>query len=109
MPNGSVHNKYIEKIWDLYLKATIYQNIQLAKQKQQFCAGLPNEMKKYVHLQRPKSIMIVIHHTIVALQINFQGGKKPSQGKQAGEQEGKGTQAQNASKVPIAKNKTKNQ
>ena len=85
MPNKSV---YIEKIWDLYLKATVYQNIQLAEKNQQFCAKLPDEMNNYVHSQWPKSITVVIHHTIVALQINFQGGKKPSQRKEAREPKG---------------------
>ena len=65
-------------------------------------------MNEYVHSQRPKSITAVINHTIVASQVNFQGGKKPSQGKETGEQKGKGAQTQNASKVTIAK-KTKNQ
>ena len=58
--------------------------------------------------QRPKSITDVIHHTIVASQINFQGGRKPPHGKDAGEQKEKGAQALNASKVTTAK-KGKNQ
>ena len=71
---------------------------------------MPDERNEYVHSQRPKSITTVIHHTIVAfLQINFQGGRKPCQGKEAGEQKGKVAQAQNASKVPTIAKKTKNQ
>ena len=97
MPNESV-NAYIAKFWDYYLKATIYQTISLVEQKQQFCANLADEMNEHVNSQRPQSIAVVIHHTIVALQINFQGGKKPSQGKDIGEQKGKGAPAPNASK-----------
>ena len=59
-------------------------------------------MSEYVNSQRPES-NTAIHRTIVVLQINFQGGKKPPQGKDAGEQKGKGAQAPNASKVPTAK------
>ena len=70
-------------------------------------AGIPDEMNEYVHPKRPKSIMAQIHHAIVALQINFQGEKKPSQGKDTREQKGKGAQAQNAFKVlPTKKKKT---
>ena len=64
--NKSVH-KYIEKFWGLYLKATVYQNIELEEQKQKFCARLPDKMNKYMNLQRPKSITMMIHHTIFAL------------------------------------------
>ena len=91
MPNESVHT-YIDKFLDLYLKAIIYKCIHLAKKKQQFCAGVPDDMSEYVNSQRPKSNTIMIHQTIVASQINFQGGKKPPQGKDAGEQKGKGAQ-----------------
>ena len=52
--------------------------------------------------------MAVIHYTIVALQINFQGSKKPNQGKESGEQKGKGAQAPNASKA-LSTKKPKNQ
>ena len=58
--------------------------------------------------QWPKSITTVIHHAIFALQINFQGGKQPYQGKETQEQKVKGAQEPNASKAPSTK-KTKNQ
>ena len=51
----------------------------------------------------------MIHHTIVASQIHFQGEKKPPQGKDAGEPKGKGVQFPNASKVLAATKKAKNQ
>ena len=90
------------------MKAIVYQHIQLAEQKQQFCAGLLDKMNEYVHLQRPKSINAVIHHALVALKINFNDDIKPSQGKTKGEQKGKGVQTPNASKAQVVK-KTKNQ
>ncbi|RXY01652.1 hypothetical protein DD576_30375, partial [Klebsiella pneumoniae] len=34
-------NKYVDKFWDLHLKATVFQKIDFAEQRQQFCAGLP--------------------------------------------------------------------
>ena len=107
MLQESVH-KDIDKFWDLYLKACIFKRIHLAEQKQQFCAILQEEMSEYVSSKRPKSIIAVIHHTFVVSQIHFQEGKKPPQGKDAGEQKGKGAHVPYASKVPIAK-KGKNQ
>ena len=67
-----------------------------------------DKMNEYVHLQRPKSINAVIHHALVASQINFNDDSKPSQGKATGEQKGKGVQTPNASKDQTVK-KTKNQ
>ena len=34
-------NKYIDKFWDLHLKATVFIKIDFFEQKQQFGAGLP--------------------------------------------------------------------
>ena len=67
MPHKNI-DKYIEKFWDSYLKATVYQSILFAEQKQQFCAGLSEKMNEYVHLQWPKSINVVNYHALVALQ-----------------------------------------
>ena len=64
MPHEIVH-KYIDKIWYLYLKATAFKHIHLAKQKQQLYAKILEEMSVYVNSQRPKSTTIVICHTIV--------------------------------------------
>lgn len=41
--------KYIDKFWELHLKATIYKIIEFAEQKQQFCAGLSEEMSEYIN------------------------------------------------------------
>ncbi|MCO5580023.1 hypothetical protein L7F22_033889 [Adiantum nelumboides] len=42
-PYESIH-KYVDKFWDLHLKATVYKKIDFEEQKQQFCAGLPEDM-----------------------------------------------------------------
>ncbi|MCO5595346.1 hypothetical protein L7F22_049388 [Adiantum nelumboides] len=46
-PYESIH-KYVDKFWDLHLKATVYKKIDFEEQKQQFCAGLPEDMNEYV-------------------------------------------------------------
>ncbi|MCO5574911.1 hypothetical protein L7F22_028706 [Adiantum nelumboides] len=74
-PYESIH-KYVDKFWDLHLKATVYKKIDFEEQKQHFCAGLPEDMNEYVNSQRPKSISAVIHHTMVATRINFQQGAR---------------------------------
>ncbi|MCO5587568.1 hypothetical protein L7F22_041517 [Adiantum nelumboides] len=48
-PYESIH-KYVDKFWDLHLKATIYKKIYFEEQKQQFCVGLPEDMNK-LHIQ----------------------------------------------------------
>ena len=62
-------------------------------------------MNEYVHSQRPKSINAVIHHALVASQINFHDDPKPSQGKITNEQKGKGTSTSNASNAQSMKKK----
>ncbi|MCO5571094.1 hypothetical protein L7F22_024826 [Adiantum nelumboides] len=42
-PYESIH-KYVDKFWDLYLKAIVYKKIDFEEQKQQFCAGLLEDM-----------------------------------------------------------------
>ncbi|MCO5611374.1 hypothetical protein L7F22_065627 [Adiantum nelumboides] len=74
-PYESIH-KYVDKFWDLHLKATAYKKIDFEEQKQQFCAGLPEDTNEYVKSQRPKSISTVIHHSMVATRINFHQGAK---------------------------------
>ena len=69
MPHKNV-DKYMEKFWNSYLKATVYQSISFAEQKQQFCANLSEEVSEYVNSQRPKTILAVIYHTIVASKIH---------------------------------------
>ncbi|MCO5578633.1 hypothetical protein L7F22_032477 [Adiantum nelumboides] len=74
-PYESIHT-YVDKFWDLHLKATVYKKIDFEEQKQQFCAGLPEDMNECVNSQRPKSILALIYHTMVAARINFQQGAK---------------------------------
>ncbi|MCO5602196.1 hypothetical protein L7F22_056324 [Adiantum nelumboides] len=50
-PYESIH-KYVDKFWDLHLKATVYKKIDFEEQKQQFCAGLPEDMNER-RAQRP--------------------------------------------------------
>ncbi|MCO5552042.1 hypothetical protein L7F22_005552 [Adiantum nelumboides] len=102
--------KYVDKFWDLYLKATVYRKIDFEEQKQQFCAGLPEDMNEYVNSQRPKTISAVIHHTMVAAKINFQQGAKrnlkPMEIKEKHEHKGK-NQPPNSSKGNSSNNKAK--
>ncbi|MCO5594853.1 hypothetical protein L7F22_048888 [Adiantum nelumboides] len=74
-PYESIH-KYVEKFWDLHLKAIVYKDINFEKQKQQFCDDLPKDMNENVNSQWSKSFFAVIHHTMVASRINFQQGAK---------------------------------
>ncbi|MCO5607614.1 hypothetical protein L7F22_061811 [Adiantum nelumboides] len=102
--------KYVDKFWDLHLKATVYKKIDFEEQKQQFCAGLPENMNEYVNSQSPKTISAVIHHTMVAAKINFQQGAKrnlkPMEIKEKHEHKGK-NQPQNSSKGNSSNNKAK--
>ncbi|MCO5559028.1 hypothetical protein L7F22_012620 [Adiantum nelumboides] len=108
-PYESIH-KYVDKFWDLHLKATVYKKIDFEEQKQQFCAGLPEDMNEYVNSQRSKTISAVIHHTMVATRINFQQGAKrnlkPMEIKEKHEHKGK-NQPQNSSKGNSSNNKAK--
>ncbi|MCO5572922.1 hypothetical protein L7F22_026683 [Adiantum nelumboides] len=108
-PYESIH-KYVDKFWDLHLKATVYKKIYFEEQKQQFCAGLPEDMNEYVNSQRPRSISTVIHHTMVAARINFQQGAKrnlkPMEAKDKQEYKGKNL-SQNSSKGNSNNNKAK--
>ena len=72
MQHNESIQKYVEKFWDLHLKAIVYKEIDFTEQKQQFCAGLSEEVSEYVNLQRPKTILAVIHQTIVASKIHCQ-------------------------------------
>ncbi|RYA40971.1 retroviral-like aspartic protease family protein, partial [Enterobacter cloacae complex sp. GF14B] len=82
------------------LKATVFQKIDFAEQRQQFCAGLPEEMAEYINSQRPGTITEVIHHTMVASCINFHQGArrnvKPMENKDKNDAKGK-SNAQNNS------------
>jgi len=104
--------KYVDRFWDLHLKPTVFTRIDFEEQKQQFCAGLSEEMSEYVNSQRPKTISAVIHHTMVAARIHFQqgGGKKtykPYESKEQGEPKGKNSTNQNSSKAQGNNNNNK--
>ncbi|MCO5587743.1 hypothetical protein L7F22_041695 [Adiantum nelumboides] len=100
--------KYVDKFWDLHLKATVYRKIDFEEQKQQFCADLPEDMNEYANSQRPKTISAVIHHTMVAAKINFQHeakrNLKPMEIKEKHEHKGK-NQPPNSSKEGDLENK----
>ncbi|MCO5572297.1 hypothetical protein L7F22_026050 [Adiantum nelumboides] len=102
--------KYVDKFWDLHLKATVYKKIDFEEQKQQFCARLPEDMKEYVNSQRPRSISTVIHHTMIVAKINFQQGAKRNlksmEAKDKQEYKGKNP-SQNSSKSNSNNNKAK--
>ena len=70
----------ILEFWDLHLKATVFKKIDLSEQKQQFCVGLNEDMKAYVNAQKPKTILEVIHHAMVASKIFFSSKGVPKQG-----------------------------
>ena len=53
MQTQETMQRYIDKFWELHLKATVYKKLDFAKQKQQFCAGLSEEVGEYVNSQRP--------------------------------------------------------
>ena len=67
-PNETIQ-KYVDKFWDAHLKATVFKRIEFAEQKQQFCAGLPEDLKAYVNAQKPRTISAFIHHALVASKI----------------------------------------
>ncbi|MCO5571463.1 hypothetical protein L7F22_025203 [Adiantum nelumboides] len=108
-PFESIH-KYVDKFLDLHLKASVYKKLDFEKQKQQFCDGLLEDMNEYVNSQRPKTILAVIHHSMVATRINFQQGAKrnlkPMETKEKHEPKGK-NHPQNSSKGNSSNNKAK--
>ena len=74
LEKGKTIQKYVDKFWDLHLKAIVFENIEFPEQRQQYCAGLPDDVRSYIMDQKPKSISEVIHHSIVAMKI-FSAGK----------------------------------
>ena len=57
LDKGEPMKKYIDKFWDFQ------------EQKQQYCAGLPEDMRTYINAQKPKTIAVVIHHSLLAAKI----------------------------------------
>ena len=69
LEKGESIKKYIDKFWDLHLKACVFEDINFQSQKQQYCAGLPEDMRAYIYAQKPKTISAVIHHSMLAVKI----------------------------------------
>ena len=69
--------RYVERFWDANLKAMVYKKIDFAEQKQQYYAGLSEEIHEYMQAQRPKTIVVMIHHTRVATKITWKNQGQP--------------------------------
>ena len=65
MEKGETIQKYVDKFWDLHLKASVFEDIEFPEQRQQYCAGLPEDVRSYIMDQKPKFISEVIHHSMV--------------------------------------------
>ncbi|MCO5554104.1 hypothetical protein L7F22_007630 [Adiantum nelumboides] len=62
IPYESIHN-YVDKFWDLHLKGTVYKKIDFEKQKQQFGAGLSEDMMNMLSpngLNQSRQLFIVL-------------------------------------------------
>lgn len=57
---------YIDRFWDLHLKPCVFEEIGFHAQKQQYFAGFPEDMRSYINAQKPKTISIVIHLSMLA-------------------------------------------
>ena len=44
LKKGESIKKYIDRFWDLHLKACVFEEISFQAQKHQYCAGLPEDM-----------------------------------------------------------------
>ncbi|MCO5604577.1 hypothetical protein L7F22_058745 [Adiantum nelumboides] len=69
LEKGEFIQQYINKFWDLHLKAIVFKKIDFAKQRQQYCAGLTKDIRAYVNDQKPRTIAEVIHRSKVAMKI----------------------------------------
>ena len=74
LKKGDTIQKYVDRFWDLHLKATIFENIEFPKQRQQYCTGLPDDVRSYIMDQKLNTILEVIHRSFVAMKI-FSTGK----------------------------------
>ena len=106
---GESLQNYIEKFWDTCLKATVYRDINFSEKRQQFCVGLPEDMRTYVQALRPKTIAAVIHYTRVAYKIfkpmNPPKGDK-GKGKENGSSNVKFKDKKQASKKPYQRDQS---
>ena len=66
---GEPMKKYIDKFWDLHLKACVFEDIGFQEQKQQYCVGLTEDMHTYTNAQKPNTIAAMIHHSMLAAKI----------------------------------------
>ncbi|MCO5547351.1 hypothetical protein L7F22_000800 [Adiantum nelumboides] len=69
LEKGESIQQYINKFWDLHLKAIVFKKIDFAEQRQQYCAGLTEDIRAYVNDQKPRTIAEVIHRSKVAMKI----------------------------------------
>lgn len=73
---------YVESFWDANLKAMVYTNIDFVEQRQQYYAGLSDEMREYVQAQQPKTITPMIHHTREVAKVAWKNqGQPPKENK----------------------------
>ena len=85
---GQNNSKICRQILGFASQSFSLQEYRISKTKQQYCAGLPEDVRSYIMDQKPKSISEVIHRSIVAMKIfsarkashfNFDKSKKVSQ------------------------------
>ena len=81
LKRGESIQQYINKFWDLHLKAIVFKKIDFAEQRQQYCAGLTKDIRLYVNDQKPCTIAEVIHRSKVAMKIfpTHKGAPKPNE------------------------------
>ena len=79
LERGETIQQYINKFWDLHLKAIVFKRIYFADQRQQYCAGLTEDIRLYANDQKPRTIAEVIHRSKVAMKIfpTNKGASKP--------------------------------
>lgn len=49
LKKGEAIQKYANKFWNLYLKATEFEEISFLEQRQQYCVGLPDDVRLYIN------------------------------------------------------------
>ena len=109
MEKGESIKKYIDRFWDLHLKACVFEDIGFSATKSQYCAGLPEDMRAYINAQNPKTISAVIHHSMLAHKIFTTKEEKKAVDKnsKALEKNEKGEKNQSGKKVGDPKRKEK--
>ena len=51
------------------------EDIGFHAQKQQYCVGIPEDMCTYINAQKPKTILAVIHHSMLGAKIFVSSNK----------------------------------